>query len=127
MKGISCPHCGEKRIVSAKVPRDIVVIQPCPHCSEFVVLFRGHVVGIKRAILEEGTRDEKAQHLAEIFAQFIDKGALDGILLAGEPPEAAEAEDEADSGPISDEELDRFLRFELQRLDDPAYFRRHFG
>lgn len=126
MKGISCPHCGEQHVISTKVPRDIVVIQPCSHCSEFVVLFRGHAVGIKRGILEEGTRSEKAKHLAEVFAQFIDKGALDGILL-GANPSAADEGDEQEAGPISDEELDQFLRIELQRLDDPAYFRRHFG
>ena len=126
MKLSACPHCGSDRIVKSKVPKDMVVVMHCPSCKELVILFRGRLVGVKRAILESGSRDERVAHLAEVIDQFIDETSL----FAPDEPETASAETVDDAGqvePISDEEVHRFVRFDLKRLDDPAYFRKYFG
>lgn len=160
MKVVSCPHCGSQRIVIAKVPKDVVVVQPCPVCHEFVVLFRRKVIALNRAILEKGTFDERKAHIAEIIAEFLEPdlfasesgeeaaSPFDGLFrqmaeaedgapgdagdeAAGEADEAAEDgafdDDEEDEEGISEEEVDRFVRVELKKLDDPRYFRKHFG
>lgn len=161
MKVVSCPHCGSQRIVIAKVPKDVVVVQPCPVCHEFVVLFRRKVIALNRAILEKGSFDERKAHIAEIIAEFLepdlfaaesveeDASPFDGLFRqmaeaedgapgdpgdeAGEADEAMDdaadddADEEDDEEGISDEEVDRFVRVELKKLDDPRYFRKHFG
>ncbi len=125
MKLSACPHCGNDRIVKSKVPKDMVVVMHCPSCKELVILFRGRLVGVKRAILESGSRDERVAHLAEVIDQFIDETSLfspdEGETESAEAVEAGQIE------PISDEEVHRFVRFDLKRLDDPSYFRKYFG
>lgn len=41
------------------------------------------------------------------------------------PNPIADIHDEG--GPISDQEFDQFVRFDLRCIDDPAYFKKHFG
>jgi hypothetical protein len=46
------------------------------------------------------------------------------------PPSEEEQEQEQedeDTAPITQAEVDKFVRIELKQLDDAAYFRRHFG
>ena len=139
MKLVTCPHCGNHRHVT-KVPRDVVVVLPCPACGELVVLFRDKVIALSRRIIEEGTLDEIKAHLANVIAEFLEPGMF---RMSGAKPdvpkkEAAAAEDadsdgegpeESDTrrGPISRAEREYFVKVELNQLDDSAYFKKHFG
>jgi predicted RNA-binding Zn-ribbon protein involved in translation (DUF1610 family) len=144
MKLIRCPHCGEKRIAVAKVPRDVVVVLPCPNCHELVVLFRNKVLPLKREIIENGSFEERKQHIAELIAEFLEPNGLS--LLLGDNQRKDDSQDMADeadadleseetnkadaprtSGPITQGEMDTFLNVELRRIDEAAYFKKHFG
>jgi DNA-directed RNA polymerase subunit RPC12/RpoP len=150
MKLITCPHCGHRHVVASRVPKDVVVVMPCPACSDLVIMFRNKVVGLKRKIVEEGSFEEKKTHISEVIAHFLEPGMIwpDGVLT-GEPggdqdaldaaslAEWMEGEDEeaaadpsraVDGGsPITQGEVDHFVTIDLQRIDDPSYFRKYFS
>ncbi len=132
MNVVACPHCGTKRIV-ARVPKDWVAILKCPNCNELVVLFRGKVIGVDRDTLEHGSFEDRKSHIAEVIAEFLEPGmfGIESDEKAPAPQEGDELVVEAgveagDSRPISKRELDRFIRFDLQRIDEETYFKRHF-
>jgi len=114
-----------------------VVILACPSCHELVVLFRNKVVALNREIIENGSKDEKRHHIADIILEFVEPGMFPTGLSLGEleRPErrfddgdrVGEAQEEETDRPISESEVERFVRVDLQRLDDPAYFRKHLG
>ena len=128
MNVVACPHCGTKRIV-ARVPKDWVAILKCPNCNELVVLFRGKVIGVDRDTLEHGSFEDRKSHIAEVIAEFLEPGMF-GLESDEKDPASHEPEElvvEArDSRPISKREMDRFIRFDLQRIDEETYFKRHF-
>ena len=141
MKRVVCPHCNSHKIPTARVPKNVVAVMNCPGCSEWVVFFRKKVVAIDRRILDEGTMEERKDHIASVLVEFLEPGMFQ-FPPGGEEEgpgsfdlEAAlsEAEDDgAESAPesrppITDREQDHFSRIQLQRLDDSVYFKRHFG
>ena len=139
MNLVVCPHCKSHRIVTAKVPKDVVVVMPCPSCSELVVLFRKKVIALDRGVLEGGTMDERKDHIAEIIAEFLEPN-LFGLLGGGADEENLEERSgirprrrRADREPaenwvppISDREMDQY-KVQLEQLDNPEYFKKHFG
>jgi uncharacterized protein YbaR (Trm112 family) len=143
MDMVVCPHCKTHRIVATRVPKDVVAVMPCPACHELAVLFRNKVIGLSRSIIERGTFDERKDHLATVIAEFLEAGILP--LQQDDSENNAEGEFALDpfralrprrrprgvkdetKDPISQEEVERFTRIELKRLDNPTYFRRHFG
>lgn len=140
MQVCSCPHCGTPRIVTSKVPRDVVAVMPCPSCRELVVLFRNKAVALSRKIMETGSFEEKKEHIAEIITEFFEPGMLGLPVTDGVPegetegfiPDAEEvAAEEHDSnpvdGPISQSELEEFVRVDLNRIDEIKYFKKYFG
>lgn len=144
MSAIRCPHCGKTRIVTTKVPRDVVVVLPCPECNELVVLFRGKAIALKRDVLKHGTKEERRNHIAEIVEEFLPpellSGEMDWDIGEGAAPfpfperlprrrkrKRRKEQDDDQNPPITDEEAEHFYRFELQRIDEPQYFKRHFG
>ena len=140
MDMVVCPHCKSHRIITSRVPKDVVAVMPCPSCHELAVLFRNKIIPINRRILEEGTKDERTQHLAEVITEFLEAGILPfqdgnpGFESAIEMPSPGRDDDfdgvpeELQSmEPISDKEAEKFARVDLKCLDDAAYFRRHFG
>jgi len=139
MKLVTCPHCGHRHIVTSKIPRDVVVVLPCPSCQEFVVFFRDKTIGLKRDIIDNGSFEERKEHIAEVIAEFLEAG-----LPWAEPDEKVDASDDAPyveesadedgdddldavTNPITQSEIDHFVKLELQRIDDASYFRRLFG
>lgn len=113
-------------------------MMPCPACQELVVLFRDKVIAVSRKILQNGTREERKSHLADIVAEFLDAGVLgaaEGIGFG--MPNDMDPDEEFDEAeavpvapphtPISREEIDRFVKIDLRRLDDPLYFKKHFS
>ncbi|GMU93860.1 MAG: hypothetical protein AMXMBFR4_29180 [Candidatus Hydrogenedentota bacterium] len=142
MNACTCPHCGAPRIIASRVPKDVVVVLPCPNCHELVVLFRGKAVALSRRIMERGTFDERKMHIAEIIAEFLEPGML-GLPISEVSYQGEEAmEDELPAAlepepqprprrrlgkPITEKEVDRFVRVDLNRIDEAAYFKKHFG
>ncbi len=133
MNVVACPHCGTKRIV-ARVPKDWVAILKCPNCNELVVLFRGKVIGVDRDTLEHGSFEDRKSHIAEVITEFLEPGMF-GLDSDEKEPASRDGEelvveaevDASDSRPISKREMDRFIRFDLQRIDEETYFKRHFS
>ena len=128
---VVCPHCNSRRIVSAKVPKDMVMVVPCPSCMELVVLFRKKIIPLDRTILEQGTQEERKMHLAGIIAEFLEPGVFKlGLSMprreTAESPSVSKEGDFYSEEPISDNEFERFVSVQLNRLDDSRYFRRHF-
>jgi len=139
MKSVFCPHCKTHRIFTSQVPKDVVVVMPCPHCYELVVLFRDKVIAIDRQIIEHGTREERIDHVAKIIAEFFDAGmfSLDpGELQENMEQAAGMMEHESPekkpgkprpTTPISREELDRFVKIQLKCIDNTTYFKKHLS
>ncbi|MCF6284038.1 MAG: hypothetical protein L3K26_02460 [Candidatus Hydrogenedentes bacterium] len=139
MDMVKCPHCKSHRIITSRIPKDVVAVMPCPSCNELSVLFRNKVIPINRRILEEGTKEERTQHLAQVITEFLEAGILpfqDGSpgfesaieMPAKGMPDFDSASDALQSlEPISDKEAEKFGRVDLKCLDDAAYFKRHFG
>lgn len=128
---VVCPHCNSRRIVSAKVPKDVVMVVPCPSCMELVVLFRKKIIPLDKTILEQGTQEERKMHLAGIIAEFLEPGVFKlGLAMprqeTAESRSVAKGADFFSEEPISDNEVERFVSVQLNRLDDSRYFRRHF-
>ena len=140
MSLVLCPHCKAHRIAASKVPKEVVVVMPCPKCRELVILFRQKAIALDRNVIENGSAEERKAHLADVISEFIEPGMFDMQALdpdvASTLQEGAEAQLDGldlDSGgeradqPISQVEMDRFVKIDLKRIDDPAYFRKHFG
>ncbi len=145
MRSQVCPHCGNQRLATARVPKDVVVVLPCPSCHEWVVMFRGKAIALSRDVIVNGTFEEKKEHIAEIIAEFLDPGMFpssaqeledlaNGFAKQQEDSEDDAGEDGGQTGgdmpeehPISQRELEEFVKVELDLIDDPSYFRRHFG
>lgn len=139
----TCPHCGSQRMVSMRVPKDMVVVLPCSFCHELVVLFRHKAIGLNRKVLEHGSFDAKKEHLAEVIAEFLEPGflSLQGLSFGSERHDDNDGSSDNDcdsddlfsmdsddmDDAISQGELDQFLCMDLPQLDDPEYFRKHFG
>ena len=154
MHSLVCPHCKSHRIVATNIPKDVVVVMPCPSCGELTVLFRDKAIALNRRILEHGSREERIEHCSRVITEFLEAGMFFPEANADPAPQDAESEggredeqeqeqeQERETEPvqrrrprpprvrrtrgISQEEIDHFVRVELAQLDDPAYFRKHF-
>jgi hypothetical protein len=137
MATVVCPHCKTQRIATGRVPRDVVVVMPCPACHELSILFRSRVIPVSRRIIEKGSKKERIEHLANIIEAFLDAGILPfdgedaskGFAERPRPrrPRRQPVEEEEGSAPITDQEFDQFVKIDLDALDDPAYFRKYFN
>ncbi len=132
-----CPHCEAER--SLRVPRSkhVVLVVTCPACGEMALLFEGAVLGLQKEVFESGDRDAISTHVAEIVAQLMEQGIR---VLQTDQDDAEEDVAEAHAArsqrrrrrkgarrEISDDEVRHFVRVELEQINDPEYFRRHFG
>ncbi len=143
MSEVTCPHCGKTRIVTTRIPRDVVVMLPCPECHELVVLFRGKAIPLNREVLRNGTKEERRNHIAEIVEECLPPELFSEVVNwdftdAGLPiafgdrkvrrrGRGAVPEEDGRDRPITDEDVARFRKFELHRIDEPRYFKKYFG
>lgn len=141
MNSVVCPHCKSHRIITTNVPRDVVVVMPCPACGELTVLFRNKAIALDKRILERGTREERVEHCARVITEFLESG-----MFQIEPPperprrrrrrpapevpppeDAAEPSDMQPDPAISEADIEHFIKVELEQLDDPESFHKLFG
>ncbi len=145
MMEVECPHCFAKGQMQAPPP-GAVIIGPCPRCTGMVVIFCGRALALDKDTMIDGTIEAKQEHLMSVLGEFleervqqivgmissvtdedlqqlIDQEVVDQTDLAG-------MEDDTESperGLISDEEMSKFLNYELPGIDDHASFRENFG
>ena len=142
MNAIDCPHCKAPQIISAKSPKDVVVVLQCPACHELVVVFRSKAIALNRRIVEHGTTEERKAHMAEVIVEFLEasdflhmiNGTISHNTAHEDDPFSEESAPDPLAnatvrrpGPITSDEMQHFLEIELQCIDDPSYFRKHFG
>ena len=128
-----CPHCQQQHLSTGDLPKEVVVVVPCPGCGELAVMFREMVVPVDRSLLRSGTRRKRILHIAEIISEFVDSGVIpeaNSILLGEHLPFLA-AEDASGArplpNPITDEEFVQFQKVDLRAIDNAASFRQIFG
>jgi hypothetical protein len=146
MNDMNCPHCQSEDIVPESVPNGVVAVMPCPKCAHLLVRFRNKVIALNRDILINGSKEERTFHLAEVIAEFMDDTDFNFDMLAprildeapgfSHPKDKAEQEDNEiveisqdefleDLEPITDDEAQRFVDFELNAIDNMDYFKKH--
>jgi len=104
-------------------------------------MFRNKAIALSRKVLEEGSFEERKEHVAGIIAEFIEPGMLlldpehasdrtfgiaRGVARRRVRRKAQEDQDDL-AQPITERELEKFIRVDLNSIDDGAYFRKHFG
>ena len=85
----------------------------------------------------DGSTEERKAHLADVIGEFLDAGvfAQEAEYFHEESQGGPDSDQPARPGrpnpffaaPISQEELDRFVKIDLRRLDNAEYFKKYFG
>ncbi len=126
-------------------PVGAIIIGPCPQCNELVVVFCGHVLALDRGIMENGSTDDRREHLLSVLTEFLhdriakllsdDAEMVDGELAEGAAEEYgaptagdafADEKPASEKSPISQTEFERFTDVDLKLLDNKAYFKSVF-
>lgn len=147
MSQMNCPHCHSENIAPENVPQGVVAVMPCPKCSQLLVRFRNKMIALNRDILANGSKEERTFHLAEVISEFMEDAEIGFDMLSprifDEAPGISHAQEEdgedefevvdvtptevrEELEPISDDEAQRFVNFELNALDNMEYFKKHF-
>ena len=125
-----CPHCSSRTLPVTRIGGHVVAIMNCPCKEELLILYRDKVIPLKRSILEDGSFDDRKEHLGEIAARVFEWGVRAAQANGAEAAFDFALGDhgvEVDHEPmISEEEFRKFVKVDLKCLDNPAYFRRHF-
>ncbi len=137
MRRDRCPHCHRNGFHLWKLEKEVAAVLTCRYCGELALIFRGRVLPLDKRILESGTLEERKLHLAEVIGTLLESGLLDFSVLKADmhPMDAAEGKNiskekldkTSPTDSISDQEMERFVKIDLKRLDNPNYFKRIFG
>lgn len=152
---VKCPHCGAQGQILMP-PVGAIIVGPCPHCEGMVVVFSGRVFPLDGDIMQSGSLEEKKEHMMEVLGVFLHE-RIERLLMeppltasnadAGVPEDASDdaGEDEdappihepvvpdrrpigrVAKAPISQGEMDDFVRTDLQLIDNPEYFKAVFS
>ncbi|MCC6798178.1 MAG: hypothetical protein IT366_23900 [Candidatus Hydrogenedentes bacterium] len=145
MVEVKCPHCNVRGQIMLP-PLGAIIVGPCPNCDELVVVFCGRVLPLNKETMVNGSSTEKHEHLKSVLVDFMDdriRKVVDQLTpevtegLHDYTPENDDYTPNMDEQPattaiideskaISDNELDKFLRFDLPRIDNKDYFRAVF-
>ena len=116
---------------------------PCPNCSQLLVRFRDKLIALNKELLMNGSKEERTFHLAEVISEFMDQTGLNFDMITPHMMDEApvmkqQDEDEKNKiikvnqhhkqvvpEPISDDETQRFVDFELNAIDNMEYFKKH--
>lgn len=150
---VQCPHCNAKGQIMVP-PVGAVIIGPCPHCQELVVVFCGQTLALDKVLMEDGPIEERREHLLGVLNDFLrdrisnllteemiiqktedggeaqDSDAFDGFeefTASEEPMSFSEVVEPSAEVTISQIEVDRFTDVDLKLLDNRAYFKSIFG
>ncbi len=126
-------------------PVGAIIIGPCPQCNELVVVFCGHVLALDKETMENGSTDDRRDHLLSVLTEFLqdriakllsdDVEMLDGELgeegvgeygASGTGNASSDENRTSEKSPISQTELERFTDVDLKLLDNKAYFKSVF-
>lgn len=149
---VQCPHCNAKGQIMVP-PVGAVIIGPCPHCQELVVVFCGQTLALDKVLMEDGPIEERREHLLGVLNEFL-RDRISNLLTeemiiqkyegeesapnfdAFEDFEEFAASEESMSfsevvepgaeATISQVEVDRFTDVDLKLLDNRAYFKSIF-
>ena len=129
-------------------PPQTILMGPCPICGEPVALYNSKVIGLRNKVLGEGSSGEKIQSLARIIMEYInsqggpvDEGGLERIIREAEnhlveeesghqprsAPDISPSIRNPLALPITVEEVQDFLRIDLNLLGNKDFFDKHFG
>ena len=140
---VQCPHCGARGQIMVP-PVGAIIIGPCPQCNELVVVFCGHVLPLDKETMENGTTEDRRDHLLQVLTEFLQERIVKLLsddlefeegefrdpasLESGSQAEAASSgeADEPQANPISQTEFERFTDVDLKLLDNKAYFKSVF-
>ena len=142
MVEVKCPHCGVRGQIMLP-PLGAIIVGPCPNCDELVVVFSGRVLPLNKDTMVNGTPEQKHEHLKSILVDFMDDRIrkvveqLTPEVTEGLHDYTPETDDYVPSQgsssvtnaivdetkAITDNEIDKFLRFDLPRIDNKDYFR----
>lgn len=85
-------------------------------------------------MLDQGSFEEKRDHIAEVITEFLEPGFFQFPPADAEeltsPEESAAVAPPGDSpmrNPISQNEIEQFVRVDLNKIDEAQYFHKHFG
>jgi hypothetical protein len=145
MVEVKCPHCSVRGQIMLP-PLGAIIVGPCPNCDELVVVFCGRVLPLNKETMVNGTPDQKHEHLKSVLVDFMDDRIRkvvdqltpevteglhdytpetdDYVPSTEELPAPTAIADESKA--ISENELDKFLQFDLPRIDNKDYFRAIF-
>ncbi len=138
---VMCPHCGARGQVVVP-PQGALLIGPCPHCAEMMLVFCGTALPLRKEIMESHNLSAKRDHLMGTLLEFLDE-RIDQVLAEMEqdaeatqialPEQEVSAvaerapEEPVDAAGISTSELDQFVRTALPLIDNRHYFHAIFG
>lgn len=144
---VRCPHCGAKGQI-VMPPLGAIIIGPCPKCEELLIVFCGQVLPLDKGIVMHGTPREKHEHLMAVLTEFLEDRVAD-LVRQTTPEEAGADTDEyldidadgaaadfeaelprpaSPEGPrISENEVEQFIKVDLNLLDNKDYFKAVFG
>lgn len=145
MVEVKCPHCGVRGQIMLP-PLGAIIVGPCPNCDELVVVFCGRVLPLSKDTMVNGSPEQKHDHLKSVLVDFMDdriRKVVDQLTpdvtegLHDYTPENDDYVPNQDPSPLSstlvdegtaitDNELDRFTRFDLPRIDNKDYFKAIF-
>ena len=144
---VKCPHCGAQGQIMLP-PLGAIIVGPCPECKEMVVVFCGRVMPLDKATMQDGTLEDKQDHLIEVLGNFLQERVKrlfsatpkDEEVPAPTQDDLGEHDDESESqapgaisltgpsGPdmITDDEVKHFVNYDLKLIDNPKYFKAVF-
>jgi hypothetical protein len=134
---VTCPYCKSSAYITAPPPQTILM-GPCPICSEPVALYDGKVIGLKEKMASHGGSLENIQSLARTVLEFINSqsDSADGHEIKGSNEKRGRRMRDSITkmspsirnpiaSPITDEEVEDFLKIDLNLLGKKDFFDKH--
>ena len=144
---VQCPHCGaEGQVILPPVAS--VVVGTCPSCKDSVVVFCGRVLPLDHAVMTEGPIEERREHVLAVITDFLRERLQESLddepvnedtadeyngfeepvkpVVAVEEPISSVTDRQLTRRAISQDELDGFVKKDLEFLDNAEYFRSVF-
>lgn len=138
---VTCPHCGVNGQIMLP-PLGAMIIGPCPKCDELVLVFLGKTLPLSKEIMTKGDLGQKAVHIQNVIMDHLDPKITQLVEQLGDEvleglhdygSEVGDYEPEVSKGKkecpqhISMTEFEKFIKFDIPRIDNKDYFHQVFG